>query len=51
MVPHKDAVDLIENNLVTRVGAQRKFHIECEKSFLPLRQINSLFEEFDHGSD
>jgi len=24
VVPHRDAVDLIENNLVTRVGAQKK---------------------------
>ena len=50
MIPLKEGVDLIENNLVTRVSAQKNFHFMWKKNF-HLLMDNSLFEEFDHGSD
>ena len=30
VIPHKDGVDLIENNLVTRVSAQKNFTVKSE---------------------
>ena len=40
--PHRDGADLIENNLVTRVSAQKNFTI-CEKKF-PSLMDNSLLK-------
>ena len=41
--PHRDGADLIENNLVTRVSAQKKFHLLMEKNFYLLVD-NSLLK-------
>ena len=42
--PHRDGADLIENNLVTRVSAQKKFHLYDGKKFLPFLVDNSLLK-------